>query len=92
MLVENLENVFTDLRKLCLDLLAVFLDESNLARVSLGLLLLLDRSDDSPRGTAGTNDILVGDGEEISLFNGQFLVLRGDGLHVLNHFCVVFSM
>jgi len=84
-LVENLENVFTDLSELGLDLLAVLLDEANLTLISLGLLLLLDGSDNSPRGTAGTNDVLVGDRKKVALFDGQLLVGRSHGFHVLNH-------
>ncbi len=86
MLVQNLKDVLTDLGKLSLDLLAVLLDEGNLGRVSFRLLLLLNRSDDSPRGTASTNDVLVGNGQEISLLNGELLVLGSNGLHILHHF------
>lgn len=86
-LVKNIENVIADLGKLGLNLLAVLLDKGNLGRVALRLLLLLDRSDYSPRGTAGTNDVLVGDGEEVALLDGQVAVLGGDDLHVLDHLC-----
>lgn len=86
-LVQNLKDVITDLGQLSFDLLAVLLDQSDLALVALGLFLLLDRSDDSPRSTAGTNDVLVGDGQEIPLFNGELDVVRGNDLHVLNHLC-----
>ncbi len=60
MLVKNIENVVADLGELGFDLLSVLLDEADLLRVALGLLLLLDRGDDSPRGTTGTDDVLVG--------------------------------
>lgn len=86
-LVENLEDILADLGKLGLDLLAVLLDESDLGRVALRLLLLLNRGDYSPRGTAGANDVLVGNGEEVSLLNGEVAVLRSNNLHVLNHLC-----
>ena len=85
MLVKNVENIVADLGELVLNLLAVLLDESNLSGVALGLLLLLDGSDYSPRRTAGTDDVLVGDGEEIALLNAQIAVLGGDNLHVLDH-------
>lgn len=85
--VKALEDVLADLGKLGLDLLAVLLDESDLGLVVLGLLLLLDRGDDSPRGTAGTNDVLVGDGQEVALLNGELLICGGNGLHVLDHLC-----
>lgn len=86
-LVEDLEDVVADLGKLGLDLLSVLLDQGDLGRVALGLLLLLDGSDYSPGRTAGTNDVLVGDGEEVSLLDGEIAVLRGDNLHVLDHLC-----
>ncbi len=86
MLVKDLENILANLGKLVLNLLAVLLDESDLGRVALGLLLLFDRSDYSPRGTAGTNDVLVCDGEKVALLNSQVAILGGDDLHVLNHF------
>lgn len=74
MAVQALEDVFADLGQLGLDLLTVLLDEANLGLVALGLLLLLNRSDDSPRSTASTNDVLIGNGKKISLLNGELLV------------------
>jgi hypothetical protein len=85
--IEALQDILADFGKLSLDLLAVVLNKSNLSLVALGLLFLLDGSDDSPRGAAGTDDILVRDGQEISLLDGKLLVCGGNGLHVLNHFC-----
>lgn len=86
-LVEDLEDVLADLGKLGLDLLSVLLDEGDLGRVALGLLLLLDRSDYSPGGAARTDDVLVGDGEKVALLDGQVAVLGGDNLHVVDHLC-----
>lgn len=60
-LVEDLKDVLADLRELGLDLLAVLLDERSLRLVALRFLLLLDGSDDSPRRTSCTDDILVRD-------------------------------
>jgi len=91
-LVENVENVFADLGELIFNLLTVLLDEGNLGGVSLGLLLLLDRSDYSPGGTAGTDDVLVGDGEKVTLLDSQVAVLGGDNLHVLNHLFVALGL
>lgn len=85
--VKALEDVLADLGKLGLDLLTVLLNEGDLGLVALGLLLLLDRGDDSPRGTAGTDDVLVGDRQQVALLNGELLVCGGDGLHVLDHLC-----
>lgn len=86
-LVQDVQDVVADLGELGLDLLAVLLDQGNLALVALGLLLLLDRGNNAPRGTAGTNDVLVGDGQEIPLLNGELNVGRGNDLHVLDHLC-----
>ena len=84
-LVKNGKDVLADLGELGLDLLAVLLDEGNLLLVALGLLLLLDGGDDSPGCTASTDDVLVGDGKEVSLLNRELLVGGSDVLHVLNH-------
>lgn len=89
MLVKNVKDVVADLGKLVLDLLAVLLDERDLGRVALGLLLLLDRGNYSPGRTAGTDDVLVGDREQVALLNGKITVLRGDDLHVVDHLCIV---
>jgi hypothetical protein len=86
-LVKDLEDIFADLGKLGLDLLSVLLDEGDLRRVALRLLLLLDGGDYAPGSTAGANDVLVGNGEKVSLLNGEISVLTGDNLHVLNHLC-----
>jgi hypothetical protein len=79
--VKALEDVLADLGKLGLD------DESNLGLVALGLFLLLNRGDDSPRSTAGTDDVLVSNGQKVALLNGELLVCAGNSLHVLDHLC-----
>ena len=84
-LVENLEDVIADLSELGLDLLTVLLNEGNLGFVALRLFFLLNRSDDSPGSTTGTDNVLVGDGQEIALLNGKLYIGRGDNLHVLDH-------
>ena len=88
-LVQDLKDVVTDLGELSLNLLAVLLDQADLTLVAFGLFLLFDRGDDSPGRTAGTDDVLVRDGQEIPLLNGELNVGRGNDLHVLNHLCFV---
>lgn len=44
---------------------------------------MLDERDNSPRCTAGTNDVLVGDGGEVTLLDDEFLVGRDDMHHAL---------
>jgi len=48
-------------------------------------LLFLDGGDNPPRGTAGANDVLVGNGEEVPLVNGELGLANSDGLHVADH-------
>jgi hypothetical protein len=69
--VKDVENILADLLELGLDLLAVVADDVNVLVGTLLLLLLLDRGDDAPRGTSGTDDVLVGDREEVTLVNGE---------------------
>ena len=70
-LVEDVQNILADLLELGLDLLAVVADGANVLLRALGLLLLLDRGDDAPRGTSCADDVLVGDGQEVALVNGE---------------------
>lgn len=70
--VKDVENILADLLELGLDLLAVVTDDGNVLVGTLLLLLLLDRGDDAPRGTSGTDNVLVGDGEEVTLVDGKF--------------------
>lgn len=70
--VKDVENILADLLELGLNLLAVVADDGNVLVGTLLLLLLLDRGDDAPRGTSGTDDVLVGDREEVTLVNGKF--------------------
>ena len=86
MLVEDLQDIFADLGEFTLDLLSVALDHGNLCFVALGFLFLLNGGDDSPRCATGSNDVLVRNRKQIAFLNGEFLVRRGDTLHVLNHF------
>lgn len=65
--IENLEDIFADIGQLSLDLLTVLLDEGDLSLVSFRLFLLLNGSNDSPGGTSGTDDVLVGDRQQVAL-------------------------
>lgn len=49
--------------------------------------LVLDRGHDAPRRAAGTNDVLVGDREQVTLINRQLDLALGDLLHPSNHVC-----
>jgi hypothetical protein len=71
-LVEDVKHILADLLEFGLDLLAVVADGANMLVRALGLLLLLDGGDDSPRRTPRADDVLVCDGEEVALVNGKF--------------------
>lgn len=83
-LVENVEDILADLLKLELDLLAVLANDADVLLGALGLLLLLDAGDDAPGGTAGADDVLVGDGKEVALVNCELAAdLCGNGVSLL---------
>lgn len=56
-LIEDSEDIVADISKLGFDLVSVGLDLLDLSGVALGLLLLLNGGDDSPRGTSSTDDL-----------------------------------
>ena len=80
-LLDDAEDVIADVDELGLDLGLVVLDDGHL----VGIALLLDGGDDAPGRTAGADDVLVGDGEEVALLDGELLGLLGNLLHVGNH-------
>mmetsp|Transcript_16256 Transcript_16256/g.45061 ORF Transcript_16256/g.45061 Transcript_16256/m.45061 type:complete len:234 (+) Transcript_16256:1611-2312(+) len=65
-LLDDSEDVVADLDELGLDLGLVVLDDLHLLSISL----LLDAGDNAPGGTARSDDVLVGNGEEVALLNG----------------------
>lgn len=91
-IIENIENVLADLLKLELDLGAVLLDGRDVLIGALGLLLLLDRGDDAPRSATGTDDVLVGDAEEVALVDGELTTELGHLLHVGDHLIVTLGL
>ena len=68
-LIENVQNILADLLKLGLDLLTVVADSSDMLVCTLGFLFLLDRRDDAPRGTSGSNDVFVCHRQKVSFVN-----------------------
>ena len=71
-LVQNIENILANTLQLVFDLLAVVTDDGDVLFGALGFLLLLDGGDDTPGSTAGTNDVLVSNGEKVTLIDGKF--------------------
>lgn len=70
-LVQDIENILADLLKLGLNLLTVASDSLNMLVGALGFLLLFDGGDNAPGSTSGTNDVLVGNGQKVSLIDGK---------------------
>jgi hypothetical protein len=70
-LVQDVQDILADLLQLGLDLLAVVADDSDVLLGALRLLLLLDGGDDAPRGTAGTDNVLVRNGKQVTLVNSE---------------------
>ena len=70
-LVKDIEDILADLLELGLNLLAVVADDTDVLIRALGLLLLLDGGDDAPRGPAGTDNVLVRNGKQITFINGE---------------------
>lgn len=91
-LIQNVQNILADLLKFGLDLVSVLTDGGDVLIGALGLLLLLDRRDDSPRGTSGSDDVLVGNREEVTLVNRELSAKLSNLLHVGNHLIVTFSL
>ena len=62
----------TDFLEFGLNLLTVVTDGRNMLIGTLGLLLLLDRRDYAPGSTSSADNVLVGNGQKVSLVNGKF--------------------
>lgn len=90
--VKDVEDILADLLELQLDLATVLLDGANVLIGALGLLLLLDGGDDAPGGTAGADNVLVGDAQQVALVNGELTAQLGDLLHVGNHLIVALGL
>lgn len=91
-LVKNVEDGLADLLYLGLDLGAVLLDGGNVLVGALGLLLPLGRVEVSQRGTAGTNNVLVGNAEEVALVDGELTAELGHLLHEGDHLIVALHL
>lgn len=71
-LIEHVEDILAHVLELRLDLLAVVADDADMLVRALGLLFLLDAGDDAPRSTTRADHVLVGDGQEVALVDGEF--------------------
>lgn len=70
-LIKNIKHILAHLLQLGFDLLAVIADDADVLIGALVLLLLLDGRNDAPGGTAGANHVLVGDGKQVTLIDGE---------------------
>lgn len=91
-LVEDIEDILANLLQLTLDLVAVVADGADVLIGALGLLLLLDRGDDSPAGTAGADNVLVRHREQVALVDGELTTKLGNLLHVGDHLIVTLGL
>jgi hypothetical protein len=68
-LIQDIKNILAHFLEFGLDLLTVITDGRNVLVGTLRLFLLLDRGDYAPGSTSSANNILVGDGQKVSLVN-----------------------
>lgn len=91
-LIEDVENILADLLELRLDLGAVIANDGNVLFRALALFLLFNRRDDAPRRTTGTDNILVGNAEKVTLVDGELAAQLGDLLHIAHHLIVALGL
>ena len=70
--VQNVQDITANLLQFLFNLVSVLLDLGNMLLGALGLLLLLDRGDDSPGCTACSDNVLVGNRQKIAFINSEF--------------------
>ncbi len=68
-LVQHIKDILAYTLEFGLDLLAIVANGANVLLGTLGLLLLLDGRDDSPRRTSSPDHVLVSNRKEISLID-----------------------
>lgn len=70
-LIEDVQDITAHGLQLILDLLAILADLGDVLLVVFRLLLLLDAGDDAPRSTSGSDNVLVGDRQQVALVYGE---------------------
>jgi len=82
-LIQDIKHILADFLEFGLDLLAVVTDGRNVLVGTLGLFLLLDRRDNAPGSTSSADDILVSNGQKVSLVNCELSTQLPHALSVL---------
>ena len=92
--IKEFENSIADIREFALDFGSVVTDHRDMVIITSALLLLLDGGNNTPRGPTSADDVLVGDGEEVSLLDGELLLVNRSGnlLHELDHLLVALGL
>jgi hypothetical protein len=81
LVLNNFQDVGTYIFELSLNLSLVRLNQGQL----VGIALLLDGGDNSPTGASRSDHVLIRNGQQIPLLDGELLRLLGNGLHVVDH-------
>jgi len=90
-LVQKLENISAEIFEFFFDLLLKLLKERKVL-AALGFFLLFNGADGSPGGSARSDGVLVGDGEKVSFFDGEFLLKVDNLFHVVEHILESFGL
>ena len=86
-LIQDIEDILADLLEFGFDLLTIVSDSRNVLVGALGLLLLLDRRDYAPGSTSSADNVLVSDGQKVSLIDCKFSAQLQRASSVMN-FCM----
>lgn len=92
--IKKFEDSITNIRELSFNFGSVVTDHRDMVIVASAFLLLFDGGNDTPGSPTSADDVLVGDGKEISLLDGEFLLVDGSGnfLHELDHLLVALGL
>jgi hypothetical protein len=90
-MVEEINDFVTVSVELTFDLSFVRSEEANVLG-SLLLFLLLDGRESPPSSSPGTNGVLVGNTQKISLLNAEIGVGTDDSIHAIKHVFESFSL
>lgn len=92
--IEKLEDSIANIGEFGLNFGSIVTDHRDMVVVASALLLLFDGGNDTPGSPASADDVLVGDRKEVSLLDGELLLVEGSGnlLHELDHLLVALGL